>query len=52
MILVNLTGFYEIFLPVSRPMIFLGRKYFYRATFESYGGLEIGHLAEVVTVLK
>ncbi len=45
MILINLTGFYEIFWPVSRPMIFLGRKYFYRATVESYG-------LEVVTEVR
>jgi hypothetical protein len=37
-----------MFWPVSRPLIFLGHRYFYRATFESYG-LEIGHLAAVIT---
>ncbi len=30
---------------------FLGRRYFYRATFESYG-LEIGHLAAVITEVR
>jgi hypothetical protein len=50
MIVANFTGFfvklcrfYEIW-PVSMPLIFLGRKYFYRDTFELCG-LEIGHLA-------
>ncbi len=33
------------------PLIFLGRRYFYRATFESYG-LEIGHLAAVITEVR
>ena len=52
MIVANFTGFfvklcrfYEIW-PVSMPLIFLGRKYFYRDTFELCG-LEIGHLAAV-----
>jgi hypothetical protein len=50
MIVVNFTGsfvklghFYEI-LPVTRPLIFIGRKYFYRTTFE-FCGLEIAKLA-------
>jgi hypothetical protein len=33
--------------PLSRSLNFLGRKYFYRASFE-FGGLEKGHLAAVV----
>jgi hypothetical protein len=52
MILANFTGifvelvrFYEIW-PISRPLIIPGRKYFYKAIFESCG-LEIGHLAAV-----
>ncbi len=45
---IKLGRFYEIFWPVSRPLNFLGRRYFYRASFESYG-LEIGHLASVIT---
>jgi hypothetical protein len=32
---------------VSRPLIFLGPKYFYKAAFQSCG-LEFGHLAAVV----
>jgi hypothetical protein len=47
-IFVELGHFYEI-LPVSRPLIFLGCKYFYRATFE-FCGLEIGHLAAVILI--
>jgi hypothetical protein len=35
---------------LSRPLIFLGRKYFYKATFESCG-LEFGHLATVGCIL-
>ncbi len=45
---IKLGRFYEIFCPVSRPLIFLGRRYFYRATVESHS-LEIGHLAAVIT---
>jgi hypothetical protein len=44
---IKLGRFYKIFWPVSRPLIFLGNRYFYRATFESYG-LEIGCLAAVI----
>ena len=44
-ILLKLGRHHEIW-PLSRPQIFLGRKYFYRATFELCG-LEISHLAAV-----
>jgi hypothetical protein len=45
-ILFKLGRYYEI-RPLSRRLIFLGRKYFYRASFE-FCGLEKGHLAAVV----
>jgi hypothetical protein len=44
--LFKLGRYYEI-RPLSRRLIFLGRKYFYRASFE-LGGTEKGHLAAVV----